>query len=182
MGVAVVACLLACLKMATAQCISSFLIKNKPLSSQRKSESAKQRTCASSNPHSSRGWLPKKGQRGPPEGSRGGHERWPKRSRRARANSGCPSRARLVCILWSLDGFEAKAACRFGPVRLGKEATWRPKKGRIRWGLGFSERPGMSWSMLGSCWPKLGLGGFLEANPPWHLGVRSQSGLQIWAS
>ena len=66
--------------------------------------------------------------------------------------------------------------------RLGKEATWRPKKGRIRWGLGFSERPGMSWSMLGSCWPKLGLGGFLEANPPWHLGVRSQSGLQIWAS
>ena len=49
------------------------------------------------------------------------------------------------------------------------EGTLRPKKARIRRGLGFSEHQARNWVMLGICWLQLGFRSVLEANPLYDL-------------
>ena len=48
--------------------------------------------------------------------------------------------------IWSQG---ANMASTLGQLRPGTEATWRPKKARIRWGLGFSEHQGLAWHIKG---------------------------------
>ena len=59
---------------------------------------------------------------------------------------------------------KAKTDFRLGPLRPGRENTWMPKKGRIRWGLGFASyryakmrpRGQPEWAKMGPRSDKIG--------------------------
>ena len=126
--------------MATARCNSSFLtpirtsvLANKKSSSKTKDMYFEQSLFVDSIAAEERlERAPRMVKRSP--------DRWPKRSRRAHANSGCPSRARFLVPSWWVQRLKAKMASILAQLRPGKENTWRPKKDGIRWGLGFEAK------------------------------------------